>query len=110
MAGRPGKLYDLFDFTGRKGAPHFFPGTVRYNSSVRLNRFLQYVNRAIAVLVVLAAIGVWWIAWRPLPQTSGTIAGGVAEKVTVSFDSLGEPHVTAANQDDLLFAQGYLTA
>lgn len=71
---------------------------------------MQYVNRAIAVLVVLAAIGVWWIAWRPLPQTSGTIAGGVAEKVTVSFDSLGEPHVSAANQDDLLFAQGYLTA
>ncbi len=50
------------------------------------------------------------MAWRPLPRTSGTIAANVADKVTVSFDRLGEPHITAANQDDLLFAQGYLTA
>jgi len=77
---------------------------------VRLNRLLKYINIAIAVLIVLAAFGIYWIAWRPLPQTSGTIKGGVTQKVTVSFDRLGEPHIAAANQDDLLFAQGYLTA
>jgi penicillin G amidase len=76
----------------------------RYNSSVRLNRLIRYINTAIA------GLGVWWVAWRPLPQNSGTIAAGVAEKVTVSFDRLGEPHISAANQNDLLFAQGYLTA
>ncbi len=77
---------------------------------MRLNRLLKYINIAIAVLVLLAACGVYWIAWRPLPQTSGTIRASVTHKVTVSFDSLGEPHIASANQDDLLFAQGYVTA
>ena len=77
---------------------------------MRLNRLLKYINIAIAILIVLAAFGVWWIAWRPLPQMSGTIRSGVARKVTVAFDRLGEPHIAAQNQDDLLFAQGYLTA
>lgn len=35
---------------------------------------------------------------------------GVSDKVTVAFDRLGEPHISAANLDDSLFAQGYLTA
>jgi len=78
--------------------------------SVRMKRLTRYVNIAIAVIAVVAAIGVWWVAWRPLPQTSGTIAAAVTNKVTVAFDRLGEPHISAANQDDLLFAQGYLTA
>ena len=59
---------------------------------------------------MVAALAVWWLAWRPLPQTSGTVVAGVSNKVTVAFDRLGEPHITAADQDDLLFAQGYLTA
>lgn len=77
---------------------------------MRLNRLLKYINIAIAVLIVLAAFGIYWIAWRPLPRMSGTIKAAVAQKVTVLFDRLGEPHLAAANQDDLLFAQGYLTA
>jgi len=78
---------------------------------VRLNRLLKYINTVIAGLIVVAAIGVYWLAWRPLPQMSGMVATpGVARRVTVSFDGLGEPHIAAANQDDLLFAQGYLTA
>ena len=77
---------------------------------MRLNRLLKYINIGIAVLILLAAFGIYWIAWRPLPQTSGTIRAGVAQKVTVSFDKLGEPHIAAANQEDLLFAQGYVTA
>jgi penicillin amidase len=77
---------------------------------VRLNQFFKYLNGAIAAVVILAAVGIWWIAWRPLPETSGTITRGVNQAVRVSFDRLGEPHVAAANQEDLLFAQGYLTA
>ncbi len=77
---------------------------------MRLNRLLKYINTAIAVLIVLAGAGAYWVAWRPLPQTSGTIAAAVSRKVTVSFDKLGEPHIAAANEEDLLFAQGYLTA
>jgi len=77
---------------------------------VRLNRLLKYINTVIAVLIVLAGAGVYWVAWRPLPKTSGTIVAIVANKVTVSFGAIGEPHIHAANEDDLLFAQGYLTA
>jgi penicillin amidase len=61
-------------------------------------------------MAFLLGTAVWWIAWRPLPQTSGSIPAGVSQKVAVVFDRLGEPHIRAANQDDLLFAQGYLTA
>ena len=71
---------------------------------------VRYINLVILVLL-LAAIGlVYWYAWRPLPQRSGTIEGGVSRPVTVRFDSLGEPHIQAASQDDALFAQGYVTA
>ncbi|HUJ21473.1 MAG TPA: penicillin acylase family protein [Bryobacteraceae bacterium] len=77
---------------------------------MRLNRLLKYINIVIAVLIVLAGAGVYWLSWRPLPQTSGTIRAGVARRVSVFFDALGEPHIAAADQEDLLFAQGYLTA
>jgi penicillin G amidase len=77
---------------------------------VRLNRLVRYINIAIAVLIFGAAFGVYWIAWRPLPQASGRIRARVTQPVTVSFDNLGEPHIAAANPDDLLFAQGYVTA
>src|SRR5579863_926156 len=85
-------------------------GNFQYNFSVRLNWLLKYINIAIAVLFVGAAAAVYWIAWRPLPQTSGIIMAPVSAKVTVSFDGLGEPHIAAGNDDDLFFAQGYLTA
>jgi penicillin amidase len=75
-----------------------------------MNRLLKYINTAIAVLAVLVLGAVYWYGWRPLPQTSGSVAAPVAQPVTVRFGSLGEPHISAANEDDLLFTQGYLTA
>jgi len=75
-----------------------------------MNRLLKYINTAIAVLAVLVLGVVYWYGWRPLPQTSGSITAPLAQPVTVRFDSLGEPHITASNEDDLLFAQGYITA
>lgn len=75
-----------------------------------MNRFVRYLNIAIAVVIVAVGLAVWWVAWRPLPQMSGTIRAAVADKVHVVFDRLGEPHILARSQDDLLFAQGYLTA
>ncbi len=77
---------------------------------MRLNRLLKYINTVIAVLIVLSGAGVYWVAWRPMPKMSGTIAAAVSNRVTVSFDALGEPHIKAGSEDDLLFAQGYLTA
>lgn len=45
------------------------------------------------------------------PQTSGTIAvDGLTARVTITRDAFGIPHIVAANQDDLFFAQGFVQA
>lgn len=74
------------------------------------NKFLRFLNYLIALLLAGAAFAVYWFAYRPLPETSGTIATGVAAPVTVERDSLGVPHIRAASIDDLMFAQGFVTA
>jgi penicillin G amidase len=73
-------------------------------------RALRLVNIAIAVIAAVVLGALYWFAWRPLPQRSGTVAAPVAAATTVSFDALGEPHIRAASLDDALFTQGYVTA
>src|SRR5215469_3406765 len=73
-------------------------------------RIITAVNWLIAFLVVVALAVVYWYAWRPLPQRSGTIRIPVSHPVTVAFDALGEPHIHAATEEDALVAQGYVTA
>ena len=47
----------------------------------------------------------------PLPQTSGTIALlGLTAPVRIVRDDVGVPHIYAANQSDLFFAQGFVQA
>ncbi|HEY7391906.1 MAG TPA: penicillin acylase family protein, partial [Bryobacteraceae bacterium] len=74
------------------------------------SRLIKAANWVIAGLVVAALVVVYWFAWRPLPQRSGTIPAPVSQPVTVVFDRLGVPHVQAANEEDALVAQGYVTA
>ena len=75
-----------------------------------LNKFLRFLNYLIAVALVGAVALGFWYGYRPLPQTSGSIRTGVKSPVTVDRDALGVPHIRAANLDDLLFAQGFVTA
>jgi penicillin G amidase len=74
------------------------------------HRILRYVNIAIGIALLAAAAAVYWFAYRVLPQTSGTIAAPVAQRVTIARDALGVPHISAANEDDAYFAQGYVEA
>jgi len=74
------------------------------------HRLLRYLNIAIAIALLVAAAAVYWFAYRVLPQTSGTIAAPVAQRVTIARDALGVPHISAANEDDAYFAQGYVEA
>ena len=73
-------------------------------------RIVRAINVLILILLAAALGLVYWYAWRPLPQRSGTIAAPVAQPATVTFDGLGEPHIRAASEEDALVAQGYVTA
>ena len=55
-------------------------------------------------------MAIYWLFWRPMPETSGTLNAPISQDVTIKRDHLGVPLIQAANQDDLLFAQGYVTA
>jgi penicillin amidase len=71
---------------------------------------LRAINLSIAVLLVALVGAAYWLAWRPLPQTSGEIAAPIAMRATVIRDALGVPHISAASWDDAIFLQGYVTA
>jgi hypothetical protein len=71
-----------------------------------VGRIVKIVNTAIAALLAVALAAVYWFAWRPLPQRSGPIDAPLGAGASVSFDTLGEPHIRAATLDDALFVQG----
>src|ERR1700733_1651770 len=81
----------------------------------RRRRFLF----ALTVLVLLLGIIGFVVArhWLrqsmsdSLPQLDGTITlPGLSAPVTIQRDNRGVPHLRAASLDDLLFAQGFVTA
>ncbi|HUB29299.1 MAG TPA: penicillin acylase family protein [Terracidiphilus sp.] len=63
---------------------------------------------------VLAAAAVLWlrsVTQAALPQLDGDLRlSGLSAPVTVRRDAHGVPHIEAASDDDLFFAQGYITA
>ena len=73
-------------------------------------RFLRAINLSIAVLLVVLAVAIWWVAWRPLPQTTGSITLPIAGEATVARDRFGVPHITAASIEDAMVLQGFVTA
>jgi penicillin amidase len=84
---------------------------IRYNRAVHSSTpILRAINLSIAVLLLVGIVGAYWFVWRALPQTSGEIAAPVSANATVVRDSLGVPHITAANWQDAVFLQGYTTA
>src|SRR6202140_4990935 len=75
-----------------------------------VGRIVKIVNFAVAALLAVALAAGYWFAWRPLPQRSGSVDAPLGAGASVSFDTLGEPHIRAANLEDALFVQGYVTA
>jgi penicillin amidase len=75
-----------------------------------MRRILFAVNVLIAIVIVAAAAVFYWVFWRALPQTSGTIETFVSQPVEVNRDKLGVPHIKARTLDDAWFVQGYTTA
>ncbi|MGO9271711.1 MAG: penicillin acylase family protein [Terriglobia bacterium] len=75
---------------------------------------------ALIILVVVVAAGVailfYWRAQAALPQLDGAIevpttgTAGLQAPVQVFRDAQGVPHIRAQSLDDVMFAQGYVTA
>lgn len=68
------------------------------------------VNVLIAIALVAAGAAFYWVFYRALPQTSGTIATLVAKPVEMNRDSLGVPHIKARTIGDAWFVEGYTAA
>jgi penicillin amidase len=83
--------------------------------SGRLLRILAWIVVVVAILATAAFfIGrhyVHTVMQKDLPQLDGTvIVYGLSAPVTVQRDAQGVPHIQASSLDDLVFAQGYVTA
>jgi penicillin amidase len=71
---------------------------------------LKFINLSIAVLLMVVLAAIYWIAYRPLPQTSGEISAPISAQASIARDALGVPHITAGQWEDAIFLQGYATA
>ena len=80
-----------------------------YNRVV-LSRLIRIINVSIAAFVVLLAVAIYWLAFRPLPKVSGEITAPISGEATVQRDARGVPHIVAASWQDAIFLQGYVTA
>jgi penicillin amidase len=99
-----------------------FPNENRTNKddfATRLRRNLLRILAIAVPLVILLAVtaflgGRYWTrhALRDsLPQIDGTLAiAGLSAPVTVQRDAHGVPHIHAANLNDLVIVQGFVTA
>ncbi len=82
------------------------------------SRLLRIAGLILPTLIVLAVAAIFlgrhWtssVLQKSLPQLDGNIQiGGLTVPVTVQRDQYGVPHLHAATTDDLIFAQGYVTA
>jgi penicillin amidase len=77
----------------------------------RLRKWIKITVIAIVALVMIS-IASFQIFFRlAVPSYNGTIdIPGLKEPVEVRTDDHGIPHILAKNDDDLFFAQGYITA
>src|SRR6185437_13856934 len=79
-----------------------------------LRRLILISCALLGLLLFCTAAGLLWLylaAHGALPQMDGDLrAAGLSETVTIRRDAHGAPHIDAATQDDLFFAQGYVTA
>jgi penicillin G amidase len=74
-------------------------------------KIILWVLLLVLVAGTLAFLWFYNGARSALPQLDGTISvAGLQSPVSVVRDEHGVPHITAANLEDLFFAQGYVTA
>src|SRR5271167_4453939 len=73
--------------------------------------FLAFSVFLVALLLVFALLWYRNVNIGSLPQVDGAIqVTGLKSDVKVQRDAMGVPHITAGSLDDMMFAQGYVTA
>lgn len=77
---------------------------------MHVDRIFRVINILLGIMTISVLVAVYWFFWRPLPESAGKIDAPVESQVTVTRDGLGVPSIRAANEQDLLFTQGYVTA
>lgn len=88
------------------------------NVAVRRMRWLRRLLLTLEVFALLAVLALFTVTLAlrhamhaALPQIDGELQlAGLTAPVTVTRDAQGVPSLTAANLDDLLVAQGFITA
>jgi penicillin G amidase len=75
-----------------------------------LSRAVSIINVSLAILLLLAAVIIYWYAYRPLPKISGELRAPVDGPATVKRDQRGIPHIEASSWQDAIFLQGFVTA
>ncbi len=84
------------------------------NKQIWLRRTLWTMVSIVVVIALIASCGLLWLHHAmvtSLPVLDGSLkAPGLTAAVTIRRDQHGVPHIQANTQDDLLFAQGYVTA
>jgi penicillin amidase len=78
-------------------------------------RILRKVVLGVLVVALLFAIlaggAGYFLFLRAFPKTSGTLqVSGLEDRVEISRDKWGVPHIYAQNEHDVYFAQGYVHA
>ncbi|RRA47394.1 hypothetical protein D1Y84_02875 [Acidipila sp. EB88] len=80
-------------------------------SPARIVLFLGSILGVVALLAVAVVLGLHHRMQASLAPLDGTLhVAGLNSRVTVRRDAQGVPHIEAASLDDLLFAQGWVTA
>lgn len=104
-------------FSDQHNEPQLIQRTVR--SKPRPQRALpRYLTIAVPILLILSLTAffaarsyVQYALKASLPQVDGALAvPGLSAPVAVQRDAQGVPHIRAASLDDLVFAQGFVTA
>ena len=95
-------------------APDGATGTPLAPSAHRQSLFhtilLWTINLSIAVLLLAGLAAAYWFGWRTQRDISGLILAPISVKATITRDERGIPHIVAANREDAIFLQGYVTA
>ena len=94
------------------------PRTTHSELERRPRRLLKFLTISISILLILGITGffaarsyVHHALIAALPQIDGTLAlPGLSAPVTVQRDTHGVPHIRAGSLDDLVIAQGFITA